>query len=575
MDIMAVAISDKKSSSVSQSENRSPDGQTLQTGERDNFVAWHQRTIVVALASALLLWMSFPPLGFWPLAWIAPVGWLYLIRVPRLSGRRPYLHLWIVGAVHWLVLFQFVRIPHIALYFGWFVLAAYLGIYLPLFVAMSRVAVHRFGISSILAAPTVWVGLELLRGHLFSGLSMALLGHTQVELPIVIQISDLAGAYGVSFVVMLVAASLVRMVPLGKQRLSWWPGLVAVIALAAVIGYGNYRLNELPSDSSDGRVLRVALIQGSIDTIFDLTEEEADESIRQSFTQYRELTVKAQKDHPNLDLVVWPESKFPVPDVITAEDVAHIDSNKSTDRPTPQEFIQCVMIAKGLNEFDLDPHFQMLVGTQTFIDGQQRPTILNSALLLDSDGEIESRYFKMHRVPFGEYIFFGDLMPWIYNLTPMRIGLTPGKRPQSFEVAGMRMAPNVCFESTVPHVIRRQIAQLTAEGSEPDFLVNISNDGWFFGSSCLDHHLVCSVFRSVENRKPMLIAANTGFSAWVDGSGRVLKKGPRRDTDVIYAEAQPDGRRSLYRSIGDWPALLCLVFCLVCAIGGIRRGSVA
>jgi apolipoprotein N-acyltransferase len=124
-------------------------------------------------------------------------------------------------------------------------------------------------------------------------------------------------------------------------------------------------------------------------------------------------------------------------------------------------------------------------------------------------------------------------------------------------------------------VIRRQINTLAAEGKEPDVLVNLTNDGWFWGSSELDLHLVCGVFRAVECRKPFLIAANTGFSAWIDGNGRVLEQGPRRDRGAIVAPVRVDGRHSWYLAYGDLPAGICLLVSLGFAVVGWRNRSSA
>jgi apolipoprotein N-acyltransferase len=121
------------------------------------------------------------------------------------------------------------------------------------------------------------------------------------------------------------------------------------------------------------------------------------------------------------------------------------------------------------------------------------------------------------------------------------------------------------------HVIRRQVNALAAEGKEPDILVNLTNDGWFWGSSELDLHLICAVFRAVECRKPFLIAANTGFSAWIDGDGRILEQGPRRAPGVIVAEPQIDGRHSWYLAHGDWFAGVCLAVCVPFGLVGMRR----
>ncbi len=103
-------------------------------------------------------------------------------------------------------------------------------------------------------------------------------------------------------------------------------------------------------------------------------------------------------------------------------------------------------------------------------------------------------------------------------------------------------------------LVRRQVLELEAAGQEPDVLVNSTNDGWFFGTSCLDLHLACNVFRAVEMRKPMVVAANTGFSAWIDERGRILEQGPRRATGFFPVRlGQSSNTRTGYRLVGDWP----------------------
>jgi len=204
--------------------------------------------------------------------------------------------------------------------------------------------------------------------------------------------------------------------------------------------------------------------------------------------------------------------------------------------------------------------------------GDHRARRYNSALLISDEGQVVARYLKMHRVMFGEYVPFGEWFPWLYTLTPMGEGLTAGQSPSVFQVAGLRLAPSICFESTVPHVIRRQLRTLDEQGALPDVLVNVTNDGWFWGSNALDLHLTCGVFRAVEQRRPLLIAANTGFSAVVDGNGTVLQRGPRFAKGNLVAEITADGRTSLYRLLGDLPAWCCaLVVGLSAVVGGWDR----
>ena len=161
-----------------------------------------------------MLFAALPPLGWWPLAWLAPVPWVILIRRRELPGRRSYLSLWLAGAVFWLSVMYWLTLPYPLMFIGWIALSSYLACYLPLFVALSRVAVHRLGISVVIAAPAVWCGLELMQAHFLTGFSVAGLGQSQYRWTSLIQIADLTGVYGVSFLVMLGAACLARFWPL-------------------------------------------------------------------------------------------------------------------------------------------------------------------------------------------------------------------------------------------------------------------------------------------------------------------------------------------------------------------------
>ncbi|MCU0978076.1 MAG: apolipoprotein N-acyltransferase [Pirellulaceae bacterium] len=538
-----------------------------------------------SLFSGVLLWASFPPLGWWPLAWIAPVGWLFLIRCDRLPGRRPYRSLALGGFLHWLAVLQGIRLAHPALYVGWFALAAYLAVYPVLFVLLSRVAVQRGRLSIIVAAPIVWTGLEWVRGHAITGFSLALLGHTQASWITLLQLADVFGAYGVSFVVMLVAAALARMLPLATEvgaspvpRWTWWPVIPASLVLASAIAYGTSQQRHADRSTPSRQALRVALIQGSFDTIFEFNPQRD----RDVFLRYRQLSEQAVAQHPGVQLVVWPESMFSGdlgeilidgPIEVPPDMPLNPDEYRLRVRSRAEAFGYKVEdVARRLNAgrrqpaAEGDAGIHLIVGTDTLqlaAGGMRR---YNAALCVSPAGQVTGRYYKMHRVMFGEYIPCGDLFPWLYRLTPMKQGLDPGKNPECFRVAGWRLSPSICFESTVPHLIRRQVDALGRSEMSPDILVNVTNDGWFWGASILDLHLACAVCRAIENRLPMLVAANTGISAVIDSRGRVLDHGPRRGEAILYAEIQSDDRQSWYQRLGDIPAVLCALFCLVAAI---------
>ncbi len=551
-------------------------------------VAWSRSPAVLSLLSGLLLWASFPPLGWWPLAWVAPVGWLMLVRPEPLPGRRPYVTLALTVFLHWLVLLQGIRLAHPALYLGWVALAAYMAVYPLLFVALARIAVHRWRLSVILAAPVVWTGLELVRGHAITGFSMALLGHTQVSWTTLLQMADVGGAYGVSFLVMLVAACMARTLPVAcgqhpptGSRWSVWPLLPALLALAGAIGYGQHQLRVSSRSPAPRQPLRVALIQGSFDTIFEFNAERE----RGNFLRYRELSEQAVAQHPDVQLVVWPESMFtggageilvagpievPADAPLLAEEYRQrVRMQALSFSYKVEDVARRLNAARGPRQNANSGGVHLVVGTDTLLLSAGDARRYNSALCIRPDGQLTGRYYKMHRVMFGEYLPWGDAFPFLYRLTPMAQGLAPGEAPQCFRVGEWRLSPSICFESTVPHLIREHVQTLRKSNRLPDLLVNVTNDGWFWGSNILDLQLACCVFRAIEHRLPMIVAANTGISAYVDSDGKVQQRGPRRRESVLYAEVKPDGRLTCYGRMGDLPAGLCASFCLALALFGL------
>jgi apolipoprotein N-acyltransferase len=538
-------------------------------------------TLGLGLLGGLLLWAAFPPINLPWLAWIAPLPWLWLARQPRLPGWRPYVVLWFCGAIHWLLMLEGIRLAHPALYAGWIALSAYLGVYLPVFVGLTRVAVHRLKASIVVAAPIVWVGLELIRGHLITGFSMGLLAHTQAEFPRLMQISDLAGGYTLSFVIMLSSTCLLRMLmPFlasdlrSLTSLTWWPLAPAAAALTATLLYGHWRLSQTPPGAA-GPTARVALIQGSLDTVFtELTAER----MQETYDHYRRLTAEAVERQPNLDLVAWPESMFVISETLIEEPLAPqngLSADEARKRlETVENDFRTVLASEAARaNANTDPAHgtRFLIGTTSVAFGKEQPRYFNSALLTDRSGNIIGRYYKMHPVMFGEYVPFAEYVSWLNRVTPIAVGLSGGDGPKIFDVANLKLSPSICFESTIPHLIRGQLRELTRRGTPADVLINLTNDGWFWGSGMLDLHFRCGIFRAVENRKPLLIVANTGISAFVDGSGIVRQRGPRRQAKALLAEVQADGRPAPYQAVGDWPAWLCAAACIGLAVLGARR----
>ncbi len=167
---------------------------------------------VLSILGGLLAWASFAPLEMAPLAWLAPVPWLCLVRLER-PTRRMSLAAYLGGVAYFLPAFQWMRLGDPTMYLAWWALAFYLAAYIPLGIGLMRIAVHRLHVPLVVTAPVVWVGLEYLRAHLFTGVAWYLLGHSQYRWLELIQISDLVGGYGVSFVMLASAAAIAGWIP--------------------------------------------------------------------------------------------------------------------------------------------------------------------------------------------------------------------------------------------------------------------------------------------------------------------------------------------------------------------------
>lgn len=539
-----------------------------------------------SVTSALLLALAFPPFNLSLLGWIAPIGWLLLVRTPVLP-QRSYRIIYLSGFMFWLTVLFGVGNAHWATrLFGWPVLCGYLAFYTPLFVAISRTIVHRANVPLPIVAPIVWTALEYVRAYFATGFSMAMLGHTQVEFIGLIQVSEIVGAYGVSFVVML-SASCGAMAATGstwhrtqsapanwKVRLTWLAtgfASVFVVSTCGVYLYGKtdvvQRL-ENPETFDPQDAVQIGLVQGSIDTVFgDPTQSS------RTFEQYSAITDQLVKDHPNLDLVIWPETTmgdhmvFELGSDYAPPADLPIDANEHRKRIIDRSSgFQRFLKDLAVNRWQAP----LLLGTSTLRYGNQRLDHFNTAIYVGPEGTIETKYDKMHPVMFGEYVPLGDYFPFVYDWLPIGGGLTPGQGPIAVDVKGVSLVPCICFENTVPQLVAAQVRELHEQGQKVDALVTLTNDGWFWGSSILDLHLTCARFRAVENGRPMLVAANTGISAQIDDSGRVVQHAPVRQNSYVIAEIFPTKRSlTLYTRYGDWFAAACLVLTIIGATIGV------
>ncbi len=531
------------------------------------------RVLLVGVVGAVLLWLAQPPAGFWPLAWVAPAFWLWLANHPAAYQRREYFQFWLAAALYWALTLHWVCLPHPLTPLGLPFLASYLALYHLGTFALVRAARRRWHVPLWIAAPVAWTGMELLQARLFTGFLMGAVSHSQAGQPWLRSIAAWVGAYGVTFVVVMVAAT-VAMAFRGWQRLPTTGDTLGVAAaVLMVIGLGGAARWGIAIESPTDPSPTVALIQGDTRATWDPDPKRSDRIMERQTALTSEAYERAAAAGQSLDLIVWPESMFRLP-VFTFgrgfEFPADINlaTRRSIDATTDR--LRTLAIDHGQTP--------LLVGVDhydwpTNAGAETTAGIFNGVAVTDEAGELTAIYDKTHLVPFGEYIPLAKGIPALYYLTPMPGGLNAGDGPVAMSVplrdgGVLRLSPSICYESVVPRVIRRQVKELIDQGERPDALVNVTNDAWFWGASELDMHLACDVYRAVENGTPLLVAANGGLSAVVDATGEVRQVSPRMQEHVLIGEVPPKSAKPTpYTRWGDWFAGLCLLACGVVVFG--------
>lgn len=581
----------------------------------------------LSMVSGIALWGSFTPLDFGPLAWVALVPLLLTVRMPR-PTRKMYLYSAIGGWLFALMTLQWMRLGDSSMYFAWAALAFYVGLYFPLFVGLSRVAVHRAKVPLLVAAPLVWVGLEYARAYIMTGFSWYYLGHTQHQWITLLQISDLVGAYGVSFLVMMGNASIAELVPLRifeklgllpqatdsekaaiirptLQR-SWCVAGTTLLVMAT-LAYGQWR--RVQANFQPGP--RIGLVQGNFPSSLKHDPDELPNILR----THQALTGLATRHQA--EVIVWPETMFRYPYPMADASLTGQEL-KDLHPDLPAEFWTDKKADQALVDMTEGSRAGLIVGADVFAGDKTGMRVYNSALFFEPARGLVGRYDKLHRVPFGEYVPMKELFPFLATLTPAAggMGLSPGDSVHVFQHGEHRLVPLICFEDTVPQLVRGAVAATPDEqGRDIDCLVNLTNDGWFHGSSELDQHLISASFRCIETRVPMVRAVNTGISAFIDGDGVVREPNLFLDFDalmkrpsgsgktdptaataasldartsmrdpktgryykglnaVLVSEVPLDDRTSLYVRWGDWFAAVCLTFSIgMLGLGIAGRG---
>ena len=504
----------------------------------------------LAIAAGCVAALSLPPLNLWPALFIAVPVFLALLGGEAARGWRSGFGIgWCFGlgyfalAFHWIG-FAFLVDAATYLWMMPFMLGALAGgmaIYWGLAAIVARRLGSR-GLPLVLVFAASIGTVEWLRGHLLTGFPWAAPGLAVDGMGALAQLAAYAGMPGLTVLVML-WAGLPLVLVVESSRAAKLTAILLLGMLPAGWGLGGLRLAGAGAAMVPGVALRI--VQPNIGQEQKWRESNA----RDIFDTLKRLSTEATEAQPQgisaVSHVIWPESAVSF-------------------------FIDESPVAKAELKPMLGGHTVLITGSiRRDQDGRDEPHVYNSVITFDGEAQVVARYDKWRLVPGGEFL------PFEWLLEPLgfrKVVTVPGSfqagvGPVTLAVPGLPgVAMLVCYEAIFPH-------GLVDAANRPGVLINVTNDGWFGGSTGPYQHLAQARLRSIEQGLPLVRAANTGISAVIDPYGRYIHLLPLMDAGVIDSELPVALAPTIYAAWGDAIAALLIAVLGAGAYVGRMRSS--
>jgi apolipoprotein N-acyltransferase len=385
--------------------------------------------------------------------------------------------------------------------------------------------------------------MEYIHNHIFTGFGWGSIGYTQWRALPVAQLASIGSVYSVSFFVVAINILICMSAYHFKKKPALSAGFAAatIILGIAIPAWGKMHMREPDMSSS----LRVGVIQPN----FSLDVKWSSEYKFHTFRTQRMLTDSVAAERA--ELVVWPESALYGFLIEERHKIAEIVQSHD------------VFLLMGSNHYE---HAK---------DGLDDIILYyNSAFLIDPDGKVLGKYDKRHLAPFGEYVPLAGIFPFIDKVVPQVADFTPGKDITVFDIEGKKFCVVICFENSFPHLVRK------SANRGVDFLVQLTNDGWFGHSAQPKQDLAIAVFRAIENGTTLVRGTNTGISCFIDPWGRIsgIVRTPWDETVFIRGTSVESistvAHSTFYKAYGDvWVLGCCLLLVAVLGMCMSRRGT--
>lgn len=500
--------------------------------------------------SALLYILAFPPFNVAEAAYVFAIPlllWLFRPRPVKVAA------LVIVGwgLLSWLILIVWLR--HVT-FAGYFIASTLLALYFSLWFfaawwTLPRLRTGGFGLrlAGITALAALWVVHEYVRSFILTGFPWLPLAASHWQRPLLLQIAAWTGAYGVSFILIFFNLGLAFYIErLCRFHNRGWRRVCPEFFVGlALLLFGSFGAFYLAGNASGQReeVFNAAVVQPYIPQ-----EVKWDPSKMTEILQTIERTTLRTKHFPRQpDLVIWPEAVTPVPVVGNAG---------------MRDWVERIAV---------EMEAPLVIGSVGVL--WETNDWFNGILAIDPEEGLLPHYYKKRKlVPFGEYVPFGALFSWISKIVPLEGSFLHGQSatPLTVAVAGTdyRLGALVCYEDVFPRLARTTVL----EGA--DFLVVVTNNGWYGEEGMPYQHAAHSVLRAVETRRPVLRSGNGGWSGWIDEYG-VIRDVLVDESGSIYFRGGTVfsitrdlfwvDRASFYVRYGDW----FVAFCGLLVLGGV------
>jgi apolipoprotein N-acyltransferase len=483
--------------------------------------------ILWVVLSGALTALSFPKFDLSFLCWISLIPFFFALN--KKTPKQSFLLGFLGGITFNAILIYWI--PAVPAHYGnlsigmslliYTVFVFYLALFWALFSWFFAKIQGVFPKLIFFLAPFIWIGFEYTLTHLLTGFPWGLLGYSQYKNLWFLQLASLTGIYGLSFMMVLFQSLFVYSI-IHRRRAPFFLGLTLMILLH----FGGWAIikNSPPIEDS----FQASVIQGNVSS--DIRWDQiSDPQIRDLFDQHVNLSLEANKKGSRL--IIWPEFSVPL--------------CFSCSYNIYPEF------RNKLFRFAQESGTTLLLGTNETVMSQQGLHYYNTALCLQADMTI-SQYYKMHLVPFGEYTPYKKIFFFIEKMTHAIGELSAGEEFVLHQFEGKKFGTPICYEIIFPDLVRKFVKQ------GADFLVTITNDGWYGTSSAPFQHFAIAVVRAVENRRYLLRSATTGVSGIIDPYGRILSRTEMMTQAYLTERIAPMDTITPYTRFGDFAPLASL-----------------